>query len=787
MLGLSIQPDSYTFPSVINACAGACNAEMGRLVHGCVAEMGFGSNLFIGNSLIDMYARIGDLDEAKKVFDGMPERDIVSWNSLISGYSANEEWARALDVYHKSRAEGLTPDSFTVSSVLPACGSLGAVTEGETVHGLVHKIGAQCDRLVNNGLLSMYCKFEFLECAGKVFDEMSVRDSVSWNSMICGYSQLSMFEDAIELFREMEVQFKPDLLTITLVLRACGHMKDLELGTHVHEYMKRNNYACDTMASNILITMYAKCDNLLASEKVFDEIKCRDCISWNSMINAYIQKGMYGEGIELFKRMNNSQLKPDAVTYVLLLSICAHLLGIIRGKELHCNIIKIGLSSDVKIGNAIVTLYAKCGYVEDALKVFEGMKECRDLVTWNAIIAGSVQSGNCQLALEMISQMRTEAVIPDVATMLAVLPACFFLATKRQGKEMHSSILKLGFESDIPIGNALIEMYSKCGCLEYAVFVFKQMQSKDIVTWTSLVSTYGIYGQGKNALRTFDEMEATGTTPDHIAFVAVIYACSHSGLVEDGLSCFNRMKERYLIEPRLEHYACVVDLLSRSGRLAQAEDFILAMPMKPDASIWGALLSACRAVTGATEIADRAAKQILELNSSNAGYHVLASNVYASLGKWEQVRNIRKSMKSRGLRKDPGCSWIEIKNKVYMFGTNQKFIEQYEDVCLLLGKLTDLMVKEGYVADKKFVLHDVEDDEKIDMLCGHSERLAIAFGLLNTSPGTPLQIMKNLRVCGDCHTVTKYISKIVQRKFLVRDANRFHVFEDGACSCDDRW
>ncbi|GAV78148.1 PPR domain-containing protein/PPR_2 domain-containing protein/DYW_deaminase domain-containing protein [Cephalotus follicularis] len=784
MCKMKVLPDKYTFPSVINACAGLFDFEMSNVVHERAFEMGFESDLYIGNALIDMYARFGHLDKARMVFDEMPLRDVISWNSLISGYSANGHWEEALEMYHRLRLIGLVLDSYTISSVLPACGGLVAVTEGQTIHGLLEKIGINADVIVSNGLLSMYFKFDRLKDARRVFDEMVVTDSVSWNTVICGYSQLELYEESVKLFMEMVDKFTPDLLSLTSVLRACGHLRDLEFGKFVHDYIKRTGCVCDTTANNILIDMYAKCGDLLASREVFDGMKSCDTVSWNSLIKGYFKSGSLDEGMKLFKMMK-IDLKPDFVSYVMLLSLYTQLSDINQGKVIHCDITKLGFDSDIVVSNALIGMYTKCGQVDDSLKVFENMKG-RDVVTWNTIIASCVHLEDFNLGLKMINRMRMEGLMPDVATLLVILPMCSSIAAKLQGKEIHGSVFKLGFEAEVSIGNALVEMYSKCGNLKHSLQVFENMKNKDVVTWTALISAYGMYGDGKKALGAFSEMEASGIRPDHVAFIAIIFACSHSGLVQEGLKYFNRMKNDYNIEPRIEHYACVVDLLSRSKRLTEAEEFIHSMPLKPDASIWGALLSACRA-SGDIEIAERASKRITELNSYDVGYYVLVSNVYAALGKWDQVRMIRKSIKTRGLKKDPGCSWMEIQKKFYVFGTGEKFFEQFEEVNKLLGILSDLIAKEGYIADLRYVLHDVEDDEKRDMLCGHSERLAIAFGLLNTKPGTPLQVMKNLRVCGDCHTVTKYISQITQREILVRDANRFHLFKDGNCSCGDHW
>ncbi|XP_022146916.1 pentatricopeptide repeat-containing protein At3g03580 [Momordica charantia] len=778
-----LQPDAYTFPSVINSCARLLDLNMGHVVHEHVMEMGFGSDLYIGNALIDMYSRFGDLDKARYVFEEMSDRDSVSWNSLISGYCSNGFWEEALEMYHKSRMIGMVPDRFT-TSVLLACGSLMAVKEGLNVHGAIEKIGIGRDVIIGNGLLSMYFKFERPREAGQVFGEMDVKDSVSWNTMICGYSQLGQYEESVKLFMEMIDKFTPDLLSVTSTIRACGHLADLQVGKYVHNYLIGSGYECDTVACNILIDMYAKCGDLLAAQQVFDAMKCKDSVTWNSLINGYTQHGYYKEGVETFKMMKREN-ELDSVTFVLLLSMFSQLANIDQGRGIHCDMIKLGFEAELVIGNALLDMYAKCGGMDDLLRVFAYMR-AHDIISWNTLIASSVHFDDCSIGFQAIIRMRTEGLIPDEATILGILPMCSLLAARRQGKEIHGCIFKLGFESDVPTGNALIEMYSKCGSLENCTKVFNYMKEKDVVTWTALISAFGMYGEGKKALKAFQDMESSGVFPDSVAFIALIFACSHSGMVKEGLTYFDRMKTDYNIEPMMEHYACVVDLLARSGLLAQAEEFILSMPIKPDASLWGALLSACRA-TGHTNIAQRVSKQILQLNSDDTGYYVLVSNIYATLGKWDQVRMVRNSMKTKGLKKEPGSSWIEIQKRFYVFRTGDKSFEQYDKVKDLLEYLAGLMAKEGYVADLQFSLHDVEEDDKRDILCGHSERLAIAFGLLNTKPGTPLLVMKNLRVCGDCHTVTKYITKVMQREILVRDANRFHLFKDGTCSCGDHW
>lgn len=746
--------------------------------------MGFGSDLYIGNSLINMYARLGCLEQAQESFDRMPERDLVSWNTLISGYSANGEWERSAEIYEELRVSGMIPDCFTVESILPAYGSLGAVEDGQMVHGLVNKVGIDEDRLVNNGLIAMYCKFQDLANAQRVFGMMADRGVVSWNTLIDGLFQSGALPEAFELFQEMQRTLRPDIVTVTIALQASCHMEDTRRGISIHGYLVRNGHECDATVNNMLIHLYSNCRNLKACRRVFDQMAHQGPASWNTLLNAYIRRGCFGEGIRLFGLMRRSRIEPDSVTVVTLVSACTQLADRAQGRLLHGYAIKTGVVRNNFVGNALIDMYSKCGGLEDALREFEEMEK-RDVVSWNSAISGCSVGGNFSQGLEIFRRMNAEGVPPDTTTMLTVLPACSFLAAKRLGKSVHSSILRSSMELNLPVGNALIEMYSKCGSLGHSVRVFDSMRAKDVVTWTALVSAYGMHGLGRQALKAFMDMEEAGIPPDHVTFLAIIYACSHSGLVEEGFSLFNRMEKDYKITPKIEHYACVVDLLSRSGKLAEAERFILGMPLEPDVGIWGALLSSCRN-NNETKIAERAAEKIMGLRSDNTGYYVLVSNLYASAGKWNLVGDIRGSIKSRGLRKDPGYSWIEVGRRMHVFGAGDS-IEGSREVYQFLEKLTVLMEEEGYVPDRKLVLHDVEEDEKRHALCGHSERLAIAFGLLNTKPGTPLQVMKNLRVCGDCHTAIKYISKITQRELLVRDANRFHVFKDGACSCGDLW
>lgn len=781
-----VSPDKYTFPSVVKACAGLSDAEMGNLVYKQIVELGFESDVYVGNALVDMYSRMGLLGKARQVFDEMPVRDVVSWNSLISGFSSHGYYEEALEVYYELRKSWIVPDSFTVSSVLPAFGNLLVVKEGQRLHCFVLKSGVNSVVVVNNGLLAMYLKFSRPTDARRVFDEMVVRDSISYNTIICGYLNLEMYEASVRMFLEKLDQFKPDILTVNSILRACGHLRDLHLAKYVHDYMLRAGFVLETTGNNVLINVYAKCGDMIAARDVFKSMECKDTVSWNSIINGYIQSGDLLEAMKLFKMMMIMEEQADHITYLMLISVSTRLANLKFGRGLHSNGTKSGIYSDLSVSNALIDMYAKCGEVGDSLQIFHSM-ETRDTVTWNTVISACVRFGDFTTGLQVTTQMRTSGAVPDMATFLVILPMCASLAAKRLGKEIHCCLLRFGYESELRIGNALIEMYSKCGCLESSFRVFEHMSNRDVVTWTGMIYAYGMYGEGEKALEAFADMEKSGIVPDNVVFIAIIYACSHSGLVEEGLACFEKMKTHYKIDPMIEHYACVVDLLSRSQKISKAEVFIQAMPIKPDASIWASLLRACR-TSGDMETAERVSKRIIELNPDDPGYSILASNAYAALRKWDKVSLIRKSLKEKHIKKTPGYSWIEISKKVHVFRAGDDSAPQSEAIHKSLEILYSLMAKEGYIPDPREVSQNLEEEEeKRRLICGHSERLAIAFGLLNTEPGTPLQVMKNLRVCGDCHEVTKLISKILGREILVRDANRFHLFKDGICSCKDRW
>ncbi|KAH8962376.1 hypothetical protein BDL97_05G099200 [Sphagnum fallax] len=506
---------------------------------------------------------------------------------------------------------------------------------------------------------------------------------------------------------------------------------------------------------------------------------------WNARLARYAMAGQHEKTMELFQQMQQEGMTPDRFTFVRVLNSCSSLRALEKGRHVHEQIIQEGCESDVFVRNSLIDMYAKCGAIDDAWKVFNRMTT-RTVISWNAMILGHVKCGQGQKALELSQQMQSEGVQPDPVTFVGMLNACASVAALEEGRRVHEQIIRSDFESDVFVGCSLVDMYAKCGGIKDAERVFNRMATRDVVSWNAMLVGYAMHGHAKEALEHFESMCQEGIAIDKITFLALLSACNHAGLVDEGLCYFESMHSVYSVSATAEHYACMADLLGRAGHLNKAENLISTMSCKPCVSVWRALLGACR-IHGNTEMGEHIAKRVVELDPENTAGYVLLSNIYASAGKWDLVSNVQQQRLARGVKKQPGRTWIEVNNEVHSFVVDDqlhpRIIEIHAELKRLSGKMNDA----GYVPDTKFVLHDVEEEEKLSHLWHHSEKLAIAFGLISTPPGTPIRIFKNLRVCGDCHTATKFITKIVGRAIVVRDGNRFHHFKDGLCSCRDYW
>lgn len=540
----------------------------------------------------------------------------------------------------------------------------------------------------------------------------------------------------------------------------------------------------DLFLATKLVNFYSVCDSLRNAHLLFDRIPKSNLFLWNVLIRGYAWNGPYEAAISLYHQMLEYGLAPDNFTFPFVLKACSALSAIEEGRNIHEHAIRTGWGTDVFVGAALIDMYAKCGCVGSAREVFDKIEE-RDAVLWNSMLAAYSQNGHPDESLALCSEMALAGLRPTEATLVTVISASADIAALPQGKELHGFSWRHGFESNDKVKTALVDMYAKCGSVKVARNLFERLKEKRVVSWNAIITGYAMHGHATEALDLFEEMKEK-SLPDHITFVGVLAACSHGGLLDEGWMFFESMVRDYRIVPTIQHYTCMVDLLGHCGRLDEAYNLIMQMRAMPDSGVWGALLNSCK-IHGNVELGEVALEKLIELDPDDSGNYVILSNIYAQAGKWEGVARLRKLMIDRGIKKGTAYSWIEVKNKVYAFLSGDTSHPDSDAIYAELKRLEGRMKEAGYVPDTGSVFHDVEDDEKTNMVCSHSERLAIAFGLISTPPGTRLLITKNLRVCEDCHVAIKFISKITEREITVRDVNRYHHFEDGICSCGDYW
>ncbi|OMO63223.1 hypothetical protein COLO4_32647 [Corchorus olitorius] len=772
----------FNFDRLFKSCT---QLEHAKRLHAIVVVSGKADNIFFSSKLVNLYAYLGNVSLSRHTFNQIAKKDVFTWNSMVSAYVRSGHFREAIDCFYQFfMTSGLRPDFYTFPPVLKACKNL---LDGMRMHCLVLKLGLEWDVFVTASLVHMYTRFGFLGSARKLFNDMPVRDMGSWNAMISGYCQNGNAAEALDVLNEMKLEgITMDPVTVVSILPICAQLDDTLNGMLIHLYAIKHGLEFDLFVSNALINMYSKFGQLEHAQKVFNHMVERDVVSWNSIIAAYEQNDDPHTALGLYYNMKPTGLNPDYLTLVSLSSIVAQLSDSRNGKSVHGYVLRRGwLLKDVISGNSIVDMYSKLGIMDSARAVFEALP-VKDVVSWNTLITGYAQNGLSSDAIEVYDMMQECNITPNQATWVSILPAYSNVGALQQGMRVHGRLIKNNLYLDIFVGTCLIDMYGKCGKLGDAMSLFLEVPKTTSVPWNAIISCHGIHGHAEKALKLFREMREEGVKPDHITFVSLLSACSHAGLVDEGQWCFHVMQAEYGIQPILKHYGCMVDLFGRAGHLEMAYDFIKSMPVKPDASIWGALLGACR-IHGNIDLATFASDRLFEVDSENVGYYVLLSNMYANTGKWEGVDKVRALARDRGLRKTPGWSSIEVNNKVDVFYTGNRSHPSSEEIYKELRNLTDKMKSLGYTPDYSFVLQDVEEDEKEHILMSHSERLAIAFGIISTPPKTPIRIFKNLRVCGDCHNATKLISKITEREIIVRDSNRFHHFKDGVCSCGDYW
>ncbi|XP_057950411.1 pentatricopeptide repeat-containing protein At3g49170, chloroplastic isoform X2 [Malania oleifera] len=713
VLDQGFTPDLPTFSVLLKSCIRSGSFELGKLVHAQLTRSGLQFDSIALNTLISLYSKCGDWVAANGIFESMGERrNLVSWSAMISCFANNNLESQAIVAFFDMVESGWYPNEYCFSAVIRACSNVENLLIGRLILGFVIKTGYfESHVCVGCALIDMFVKGgSDLGSAYTVFDKMPERNVVTWTLMITRYAQLGQPIDAIDLYLNMvQNGFVPDRFTFSSVVPASAELGLLSLGQQLHSQVIRSGLALDSCVGCSLVDMYAKCasnGSVDESKKVFDQMTGHNVMSWTAIITGYVQNGEHDkEAIDLFCKMIKGPVQPNHFTFASVFKACGSLSDLDVGEQVHSLAVKLGLSSVNCVGNSIISMYARSDRMEDARKAFDVLFE-KNLVSYNAVVDGYTKNMNSDEAFELFHQIEDRGFGVSAFTFASLLSGAASIGAISKGEQIHARLLKAGFESNQCICNALISMYSKCGNLLAASQVFDEMSDQNLISWTSIITGFAKHGYATRALEMFRKMIEIGVKPNEITYIAVLSACSHVGMIYEGWNHFNSMQKEHGIVPRMEHYACMVDLLGRSGLLAEAVDFINSMPFKADALVWRTLLGAC-AVHGNSELGKHAANMILEQDPHDPAAYILLSNLYASTGKWEDVVKIRKNMKERKLIKEAGYSWIEIESKVHKFyvgdTSHPSAREIYEELDQLAFKIKEV----GYVPNTDFVLSSI--------------------------------------------------------------------------------
>lgn len=645
---------------VITTCAELHFLCYGRNIHGLASKLGlFAGNTAIGSSFVYMYSKCAQMDYACIIFDEISRRDVVAWTALIIGYVQNDESEKGLKCLHKMHKVGDSaekPNFRTLQGGLQACVNMGALLEGKCLHGLILKSGIGLSQIVQSSLLSLYSKFGTPSEAHVSFCEVSNKDLISWTEIISVYSRFGFMDKCLVMFLEMQVsKIDPDEIVISCMILGFGNFMCVSKGKAFHGFIIRRNYVFDHMTRDALLAMYCKFGQLNIAEKLFNRGNLWASESWNMMVFGYGNVGLNAKCIEQFREMQHRGIEAESNCFTAVISSCSQLEETCVGRSLHCFATKSLIVDDLSIANSLIHMYGKFKNLAATWKIFCRMAK-KDIVTWNTMMSSYIYNGQSSEALALFHKMTSQDLKANSATFVTALSACSHLASLENGERIHNYIKEQNFEINLSLCTALIHMYAKCGEIKKSREIFNSMKvnERDVISWNAMISGYGLHGDVESALEVFKQMEKADVLPNKLTFLAVLSACSHAGLVKEGKYLFGRM-EKYSVRPTLKHYACMVDLLGRSGNLQEAEDLVLSMPMDPDGRIWGALLSACK-IHNEIDMGIRVAKRAIGFDPTNDGYYMILSTMYSSIGRWEEAERVRGMMKERGVSKTTGWS-----------------------------------------------------------------------------------------------------------------------------------
>ncbi|KAL5977440.1 hypothetical protein ACLOJK_021786 [Asimina triloba] len=685
-LPASQQPQpSTSFSSLLNLCN---KLQFLQQIHARFVLLGLQHNPTLSANLIARYADLGRLDIGDTVFESEDNPNALLYNTIIRNLSIHGQHEKILAVYRRMVGASMYPDDLLYPYVLKSCSDLSALEIGIKIHTHLVKLGFDSDFNVGTALGVMYLKCDKIVCARQVVERLSAGDLVCWNALISSFYQNGDPTGCFWLFNRMRLDgFEPDLVTAVYLLRSAVDLECLDAGRCIHHLIVLNSLGDDLSVNTALMTMYTKAGCLETARCVFEKMPLKDCAMYNIMITAYSRSGHPGKALELLKDMQKSHIRTDLFTAIAAVKSAAELKSADRGKQIHAHIIRNGSDYQVSVHNSLIDMYSKCGNLDSAQKLFDLLAE-KTVVSWSSMIKGYISHDRSSDALTLFRQMRRDGVYFDSITVINILPACVNIGALEQVKNIHGCAIKNGLSTAMAVATAILISYAKCGCIEMAQKIFDEEESdaKDIVSWNSMINAYAKHGDAAKCFKLYQKMQNSELRPDHLTFLGLLTACVNSGLVKEAWECFKQMTEKHCYQPNQEHYACMVDLLGRMGHLDDAINLIKTMPFEPDARVWGPLLSACK-MHSETRLAEFAAKKIIDIEPKNAGNYVLLSNIYAAAGKWDGVAMMRVFLRDRGLRKIPGCSWLEVNGQVHEFRVADWSHPNSEDIYTILKDL----------------------------------------------------------------------------------------------------
>ncbi|KAI3929708.1 hypothetical protein MKX01_025876 [Papaver californicum] len=655
-------------------------------------------NAFSANLLISGYVKAGDIFSARDLFDRTVNRNAVTWTILIGGYARCNETSEVFKLFSEMRNSGVDPDHVTIVAVLAACNDPVSMNQETQIHGLVVKMGHKWSVVVCNTLVDSYCKSHCLDSASRIFDEMEKRDCVTYNAIITGYSKEGYNAKAVEIFVEMQhYGFKPSDVTFTAVLGSCVGLNELSVGQQVHCFIVKTNFIWNVFVSNALLDFYSKLDKVIYGKKLFDEMPYLDGVSYNVIITGYAWNGQYKECLEVFRKLQLTDFNRKQFPFATLLSTATTLHSLQMGRQIHAQVVVTFPESETEVINSLIGMYVKCGTLDEAKMIFRNHSN-RNTISWTSMISSYVQKELNEEALNLFTDMCKAGVNADQSTLASILKAAANLGSLDLGKQLHSYTIRSGFMSNVFVGCAILDAYANFGSIKDASQTFDEMPERNIVTWNAMIAAYARNGDGEATFKSFKSLEKSGLQPDQVTFLGILSACSHLGLVTEGLQYFYCMSRIYKLDPLRKHYTCVVDILARNGLFEEVEKMMAEMPYEPDEIMLTSILSSCK-VHKNKELGIKTANQLFKMDLRNGGAYVMLSNLYAEAGNWDEVAKVKKAMKDRGVKKVPAKSWVDIKQTTHNFLSNDKTHTQFSEISQKLEYLAKEMGKHGYRAD----------------------------------------------------------------------------------------